>query len=256
MLDSDTLLWFIAVMSERCGRPWKGVARSRLVGRAADGRTGDEGRTGRMADGRFASGRIRSAPERESAARGMAARKQSGAAAKQGAALKAKNARVEAAVSAALDATIDGDTGSRLTLGRRLAFLDTLAATGNATLAARETNTKLRSAYALRSKDAVFARGWAAAKEGFNDAAYARAVEIALNGLDEEVTTRDGVRTTRRHSDKLLAQILAKHGGVAAGEAKDVVAATRAPGKAGEEARLWIEAQLAAIAAKLDGAER
>ena len=166
----------------------------------------------------------------------------------------ATRARAEARGKAASEAmeTEQVVASQNWTHAKRTEFLNVFAETGNAAHAARHVELTPSGFYHLRSTDELFAAAWRQAKEQYDESARAQAIHLALNGLRETVVTIDGVKTTTRHSDKLVAGLIAERGGVAPGPAAEVVAAARVPGKAGEEARLWLEGEIARIAEEME----
>ena len=135
----------------------------------------------------------------------------------------------------------------RWTNDRRAVFAQELAASGNVVAAAAAAGMSPTSAYALRRADPAFAAAWSDAREQFADTAEARAISLALEGLQEETEHNGEYKRTKRHSDKLISALLTARRAPAAAAS----AGAPMPGKAGEEARLEIERRLAAIAARL-----
>jgi hypothetical protein len=138
----------------------------------------------------------------------------------------------------------------RWTVTSQTAFLSDLAENGNAVAAARRVGLSVNGAYALKTRNQSFAARWAEARDLYADAAEARATEMALNGVVEEVIHKGEVRTSRRYSDRLLSDVLTRRRPGAAAEVKAAAANARLPGVAGEQGRLVLEARLAALEAK------
>ncbi len=93
----------------------------------------------------------------------------------------------------------------------KLRFLDHLAAKGTVRGACASAGMSPEAAYRLRRRDALFARGWAAAlglaRENAADVLACR----ALDGIEEEVWFRgELVGTRRRHDSRLLLAHLAR----------------------------------------------
>src|SRR5687768_1549302 len=87
---------------------------------------------------------------------------------------------------------------------RKLRFLDRLAASGNVRAACAAVGMSRETAYALRRRDALFARGWAAALLLAREAGAERLAELATQGIEEEVWYRGELRGTRRRFDARL----------------------------------------------------
>ncbi len=88
---------------------------------------------------------------------------------------------------------------------RKLRFLDRLAMTGNVRAACAAVGMSRETAYALRRRDALFARGWAAALLLAREAAVELLHDMATEGIEEEVWYRgEHVGTKRRIDARLL----------------------------------------------------
>src|SRR5687768_13503918 len=87
---------------------------------------------------------------------------------------------------------------------RKLRFLDRLAASGNVRAACAAVGMSRETAYALRRRDALFARGWAAALLLAREAGAERLAELATQGIEEEVWYRGELKGTRRRFDARL----------------------------------------------------
>lgn len=127
----------------------------------------------------------------------------------------------------------------------RSAFLDRLTACGCVTRAAVRAGKTPSSAHSLRKRDATFDAAWTDALVGFRTSMQALAMRIALRGVvEEKVSPIGGTVKVRRFPEKLVAALLADRGPAVAGAP---VVELLTPGKAGEEARLEIEARLALL---------
>ena len=98
---------------------------------------------------------------------------------------------------------------------RQRAFIGYLADCGSVRRAAEQVNMSPSSAYTLRRSagGAAFAAAWDAAMQQAAHVLVDEAFERALNGSDEPVFDRDGVRVGMRHrrSDALMIFLLRKH---------------------------------------------
>ena len=98
---------------------------------------------------------------------------------------------------------------------RQRAFIGYLADCGSVRRAAEQVNMSPSSAYTLRRSagGAAFAAAWDAAMQQAAHVLVDEAFERALNGADEPVFDRDGVRVGMRHrrSDALMIFLLRKH---------------------------------------------
>ena len=98
---------------------------------------------------------------------------------------------------------------------RQRAFIGTLADCGSVRRAAEQVNMSPSSAYTLRRSagGAAFAAAWDAAMQQAAHVLVDEAFERGLNGADEPVFDRDGVRVGMRHrrSDALMIFLLRKH---------------------------------------------
>ena len=83
-------------------------------------------------------------------------------------------------------------------------FLDRLAAHGNARAACRSVNLSAEAAYRLRRRDALFARGWAAALVLARENSEQVLGERAIEGVEEEIYYRGELIGTRRRFDSRL----------------------------------------------------
>jgi hypothetical protein len=77
---------------------------------------------------------------------------------------------------------------------KRVRFLDLLAQHGNARDAAREVGLSVQTAYRVRRRDGLFARGWNAALLLARDSSEQLLAELATKGIEEEIWYR-GQRT-------------------------------------------------------------
>jgi hypothetical protein len=94
---------------------------------------------------------------------------------------------------------------------RKLRFLARLAANGNVRSACAAVGMSRETAYALRRRDALFARGWAAALLLAREAAAELLADLATEGIEEEVWYRgEHVGTKRRFDGRLLLAHLAR----------------------------------------------
>jgi hypothetical protein len=90
-------------------------------------------------------------------------------------------------------------------------FLSLLAENGNARLAARRCGLSVQSAYVQRRRDAVFARGWAAALVHAHDYGEQVLADRALEGVEEQIYYRgELVGARRRYDSRLLLAHLAR----------------------------------------------
>src|SRR5687768_13765447 len=80
---------------------------------------------------------------------------------------------------------------------RKLRFLDRLAATGNVHAACAAVGMSRETAYTLRRRDALFARGWAAALLLAREASAELLSDLATEGIEEEVWYRGELKGTR-----------------------------------------------------------
>ena len=87
---------------------------------------------------------------------------------------------------------------------RKLRFLDRLAGCGNVRAASAAVGMSRESAYTLRRRDALFARGWAAALLLARDSRVDVLADKATEGIEEEVWYRGELRGTRRRFDARL----------------------------------------------------
>jgi hypothetical protein len=88
---------------------------------------------------------------------------------------------------------------------RKLRFLDRLAANGNVRSACAAVGMSREAAYTLRRRDALFARGWAAALLLAREAGVELLADKATEGIEEEVWYRgEHVGTKRRFDTRLL----------------------------------------------------
>ena len=91
-------------------------------------------------------------------------------------------------------------------------FLDTLAACGNVSEAARAVGISRSHAYVLRAENADFAAAWDAAMAEAVDALEALARRRVMDGVEQPVFYRgEVVGYTRRYSDALLMFLLRAH---------------------------------------------
>jgi hypothetical protein len=87
---------------------------------------------------------------------------------------------------------------------RKLRFLDRLAATGNVRAACAAVGMSRETAYALRRRDALFGRGWAAALMLAREIVAELFADKATEGIEEEVWYRGELKGTRRRFDARL----------------------------------------------------
>jgi hypothetical protein len=94
---------------------------------------------------------------------------------------------------------------------RQVRFLDCLAQDGNVRAACARVGVSRECVYRLKRRDAVFARGWAAALVLAREAAAELLADRAVNGIEEAIWYRGelvGVR--RRHDSRLLLAHMAR----------------------------------------------
>ena len=97
------------------------------------------------------------------------------------------------------------------TPGRKARFLDRLAVHGNVREACRCVGLSAEAAYRLRRRDAMFARGWAAALVLARQNCEQVLGERAVEGVEEEIFYRgELVGTRRRYDSRLLLAHLAR----------------------------------------------
>lgn len=87
---------------------------------------------------------------------------------------------------------------------RKLRFLERLAACGNVRAACASVGMSRETAYALRRRDALFARGWNVALLLAREAAAELLADKATEGIEEEVWYRGELKGTRRRFDARL----------------------------------------------------
>jgi hypothetical protein len=87
---------------------------------------------------------------------------------------------------------------------RRALFLDDLATRGNVRAACARVAMSRDTAYRLRRRDALFARGWDAALLLARDHAAATLGDRAIDGIEEQVWHRGELMGTRRRYDTRL----------------------------------------------------
>jgi len=87
---------------------------------------------------------------------------------------------------------------------RKLRFLDHLAARGNVRAACAAVGMTREAAYALRRRDGLFARGWAAALLLAREASVDVLADRAIEGIEEKVYYRGELIDTRRKYDTRL----------------------------------------------------
>lgn len=90
------------------------------------------------------------------------------------------------------------------TPARKTRFLDCLALKGNVRLACRAATMSPDSAYRLKRREPLFARGWAAALLLARDATEQVLADRALDGVEEKVFHRGELVDTRRKYDTRL----------------------------------------------------
>lgn len=94
---------------------------------------------------------------------------------------------------------------------RKTRFLDRLAATGNVRAAAARVGMSRDSAYRLRRRDGLFARGWAAALVQARESSVELLADKATEGIEEEIWYRgEFMGTKRRFDGRLLLAHLAR----------------------------------------------
>jgi hypothetical protein len=86
----------------------------------------------------------------------------------------------------------------------RKLFLQVIADTGRLTLACEYTGLTRQSAYALATRDPLFAAGWDAAAMFARRPVNDTMTEQALEGITETITRADGVVVTRHRFDTRL----------------------------------------------------
>jgi hypothetical protein len=87
---------------------------------------------------------------------------------------------------------------------RKALFLDDLAVRGNVRAACARVGMSRDTAYRLRRRDALFARGWDAALLLARDSVAETLGDRAINGIEEEVWHRGELMGTRRRYDTRL----------------------------------------------------
>jgi hypothetical protein len=87
---------------------------------------------------------------------------------------------------------------------RKLRFLSRLAACGNVRAASAAVGMSRDAAYVLRRRDALFARGWAAALLLARESSVDVLADMATEGIEEEVWNRGEMVGTRRRFDARL----------------------------------------------------
>ncbi len=87
---------------------------------------------------------------------------------------------------------------------RKLRFLDRLAASGNVRAACAAVGMSRETAYSLRRRDALFARGWAAALLLARESGVELLADLATEGIEEEVWYRGELKGTKRRFDARL----------------------------------------------------
>ena len=133
----------------------------------------------------------------------------------------------------------------------QMAFIQALTETGRADRAAAMIGTTAPAVYSLRRRDAAFAAAWADALACHAEIAGAMVLDAAVNGY--EMVSGNGRK--RVMSERLMIEVLKTKLAQPAPEAQVQEANASPPGRAGEAARLKIEAELARIAAQ-SGAAR
>lgn len=113
------------------------------------------------------------------------------------------------AVFAALWPGLDTAATNQLTPERQVQFLSVLATNGNVRAACTAVGTSAHTAYKLRRRDPLFARGWAGALAAARVHVDAVIHDRALNGIEEPVLYRGEVVATRRRYDNRLLLALA-----------------------------------------------
>lgn len=94
---------------------------------------------------------------------------------------------------------------------RKVRFLDRLAAKGNVRAACAFVGMSRESAYRLRRRDPLFARGWAAALVLARDLGAEVLADRAVEGVEEEIYYRgELIGTRRRYDSRLLLAHLAR----------------------------------------------
>ena len=94
---------------------------------------------------------------------------------------------------------------------RKTRFLERLAANGNVRAACAAVGMSRESAYTLRRRDPLFARGWGAALVRARESGAEVLADRAIDGIEEEVWYRGELRGTRRRYDgRLLLAHLAR----------------------------------------------
>jgi hypothetical protein len=87
---------------------------------------------------------------------------------------------------------------------RKLRFLDRLTACGNVSAACAAVGLSRDSAYVLRRRDALFARGWATALELARERSVELLADKATEGIEEDVWYRGELVGTKRRFDARL----------------------------------------------------
>ncbi|WBX85706.1 hypothetical protein [Sphingosinicella microcystinivorans] len=94
---------------------------------------------------------------------------------------------------------------------RRKTFLETLGETANVRAAALKAGKSACGVYALRRRDAEFARAWDDALSGAMDELEAIALDRVRNGVEKTVVRGSGTKVTiREYSDRLLMFMLSR----------------------------------------------
>ncbi|WP_052207961.1 hypothetical protein [Croceibacterium mercuriale] len=117
-------------------------------------------------------------------------------------------ARAQVAFAALWPGLEDAAT-NQLTPERQVQFLSALATNGNVRSACAAVGTSAHTAYKLRRRDPLFARGWAGAQAAARVHVEAVIHDRALNGIEEPVLYRGEVVATRRRYDNRLLLALA-----------------------------------------------
>ncbi|WP_121114568.1 hypothetical protein [Croceibacterium ferulae] len=117
-------------------------------------------------------------------------------------------ARAQAAFAALWPGLDTADT-NQLTPERQVQFLSVLATNGNVRAACAAVGTSAHTAYKLRRRNPLFARGWAGALAAARRHVEAVIHDRALNGIEEPVLYRGEVVATRRRYDNRLLLALA-----------------------------------------------
>ena len=180
----------------------------------------------------------------------LAARKAQGLGNAQATAHAANTAERRAAKADAFEAAlVPTDASRQWTPEKQMLFINTLGETGRVDMAVRAAGMKFSSLYALRRRDVAFAAAWADALAAHGELAEAIVLDAAINGYDPQAGVPKAER--RVMSERLMVEVLRTRRARAVALTPPAEADHGAGLKAGEAARLTIEARLSEIARRL-----